>query len=241
MLLDSIFGWALDMPLWAGILSLAAIVTALMNLVYALVTDQNEMRKLKAKMKDLQQEMKANRDNQKKAMQIQKKLLKANGQYSKKSLKPTLYTLIPIFIVFGWMTANLAFAPLMPGDEVQFSVEMQEPARLTLAGDILTSSNYTKETIEKQTSWRISADESTNFTVTNQDGELITRELTIGARNPVSITKHDAPFDESNIEYPKATPFGDFEIFGYKPGWLMTYIIFSIVLSIFIRKVFKLS
>ena len=44
---------------------------------------------------------------------------------------------------------------------------------------------------------------------------------------------------ENEIKYEKFTPFGDFSLFGWKPGWLGTYIILSIILSFVIRKLLK--
>lgn len=242
MVLDMLFGWSLQLPLWQGILALAAIVTVLMNVVYYFATDQKEMKRLKSRIKEKQEEMRSHRDNPKKASQIQKQLLKINGEYTKKSIKPTLYTLIPILFVFGWMAANLAFAPIMPGESVSIVVEMDEPARMTLSGQgIDISGDSTKETIERQARWSVSAQESTTLTIITQDGDQIQRELQINSRQVTPQQSHDAPFSSSEIKYPKATPFGDFSIFGYRPGWLMTYIVFSIVLSIFIRKAFKIS
>ncbi|MFT4250531.1 MAG: EMC3/TMCO1 family protein [Candidatus Woesearchaeota archaeon] len=240
MVLDALLGWSLQMDLWLGLFLLALIITVLMNAVYYFVTDQKEMRRLKGRIKDLQADMKKHRDNQKKVMQLQKNLLKLNGEYTKKSLKPTLYTLIPILIVFGWMAANLAFAPVLPGEEVVFVVEMREPAILTLVGDVQVDER-TKETIERERSWRISASSSVNFSVQTQEGESITRELVISSIPSANVESHDAPFRRSTIEYGKATPFGGFSMFGYRPGWLFTYILYSIVLSILIRKVFRIS
>ena len=39
--------------------------------------------------------------------------------------------------------------------------------------------------------------------------------------------------------HPKLTPFGDFSIFGWNPGWFATYILFSILFSTILRKFLK--
>ena len=39
----------------------------------------------------------------------------------------------------------------------------------------------------------------------------------------------------------KTAPFGDFTIFSYRPGWLMTYIILSLVFSLGLRKIMNVQ
>lgn len=242
MILDALFGWALTLPQWLGILSLSAVITALMTLAYVALTDQKEMRRLKAELKVLQKDVRASAADPKKSAKIQKKLLTLNGEIMKKSLRPTLYTLIPVLFVFGWMAANFAFDPVLPGDEVRFVVETQDPARLTLSGvDVL--GNATRETVESQVAYTLVAPErSVNITVTNEDGQFITRELLLNqTEGLISEARHEDSFVSSEIEYPKSQPFGDFEFFGYNPGWLFTYILFSLVLNVALRKAFNIA
>ena len=241
--LDVMFGWVLGMPLWLGILVLAFIITLIMNVVYMWATDQKEMKRLKDKLKKYQNEMKEHRDDPKKTMQLQKKAMSINGEYMKKSLKPTLYTFLPIIVVFGWMAANLAFAPVAAGAAVPLTLEMQEPARVTLeAAGVSVAGEATKDTIEREVSWDISAAERGNYTLrfVTQDGDEAERVFRVGSRGVEETVSHEQPFDQSTIGYPKATPFGDFSIFGYRPGWLMTYIFFSLILSLAMRKVMGL-
>lgn len=244
MVLDFLFGWILEFDLWVGILILAFFITLLMNLVYMWATDQKEMKRLKRKLKEMQKKMREQRDNPKQAMALQKKMMSLNGQYMKKSLKPAIYTFIPIIIVFGWMAANLAFAPIAVGDSVNVSLELEEPAWVTLeASGMHIEGAAEQESLERQVSWVVSADAVGNYTLLfrTRDGEETSRELVVGERASSSEVSHQAPFKQSVVEYPKATPLGDFSLFGYEPGWLITYILFSIVLSLLMRKVMGLS
>ena len=244
MVLDLMFGWVLAFDLWIAIFILAFLITLLMTLVYKWATDQNEMKRLKKQLKDLQKKMREQRENPKNVMQLQKKLMSINMEYMKKSLKPALYTFIPIILVFGWMAANLAFAPVLVGESVDVTVTMREPAYITLdAPGVLVEGSAEQETLERQASWSVSASEPGNYTLqfTTREGASASHEFVVGSFAGSSIVSHGAPFRESEIAYPKATPFCEFSMSGYQPGWLFTYIVFSIVLSLLMRKALKLA
>lgn len=244
MVLDALFGWVLAFDLWLGILILAFLITLLMNLVYMWVTDQKEMKRLKKQLKEMQKKMRSEKDNPKKMMSLQKKMMDLNFTYMKKSLRPALYTFIPIIVVFGWMAANLAFAPIVVDQQVPVVVTMEEPAYVTLdAPGVSFEGSAEQETLEREVSWLVSASDPGNYTLTfsTRDGASASRELVVGSFPGVAVESHESPFDQSEVEYPKATPFGDFSIGNYQPGWLATYIVFSLVLSILMRKVMGLS
>lgn len=244
MVLDVLFGWVLAFDLWISILILSFLITLVMNLVYMWVTDQKEMKRLKKRLKDMQKKMRSEKDNPKKMMSLQKKMMDLNFTYMKKSMRPALYTFIPIILVFGWMAANLAFAPLAIDQQVPVVVSMEEPAYVTLdAPGVSLEGAAEQETLEREVSWLVSASNSGNYTLTfsTRDGASVSRELVVGSAPAETVVSHESPFEQSEVEYPKATPFGDFSIGGYEPGWLMTYIVFSLVLSILMRKVMGLS
>jgi len=86
-----------------GLVTITFIMTLLITLVYKWLTNQALMKGMKAEIKDLQKEMKKSKDNQDKMMSIQKELMTKNAQLMKHSLKPTLITLLPLLVVFGWL------------------------------------------------------------------------------------------------------------------------------------------
>lgn len=238
--LDPILGWVLTMPLWLGILILSFIITVIITVVYKFATDQDEMRRLKEKIKKSQADMKKHKDNPKKLQKIQQETMSVNMKYTMKSLKPTLYTMLPLFIIFAWMNANLAMAPIMPGEDFRVTVEMREPARITLTTDLDIQGDATRETVERQASWTLSGPAGEHLVrLATEDGNTVDRTVLIGEKPDRPQTAHDAPFDSVTIGYEKTTPFGDFSIFGYKPGWLFTYIIFSILFSVGLRKALR--
>ena len=241
---DPILGWTLQYPLWVSLLILAFIFTLIINVVYKYATDQNEMKRLKTKLKDYQSQLKEHRSSPKKMSEIQSKLMKVNLEYMKHSLRPMLYTALPLLIFFGWMALQFSFNPILPGEEVVVTVEMRAPERLTLVvpEGVFINGSATRETIERQASWRISADREGEFLLnfTTEEGFSAQRSFVVGSSSGDSVVALSEPFRRSFLEYPKATPFGSFSIFGYQPGWLFTYILFSIVLSLVTRKLMRL-
>ena len=244
MVLDLMFGWVLAFDLWIAIFILAFLITLLMTLVYKWATDQNEMKRLKKQLKDLQKKMREQRENPKKVMQLQKKLMSINMEYMKKSIKPTLYTIIPLLFVFMWMNAAFSLEPIAPQQEFSVTAYMQAPDRVTLESSSLSllSSEATRETVESQASWRLSGpagEHSVSFV--SSEGDVAEHPVFIDMRPQEPELSQDNPFVRTEVGYAKATPFGDFSVFGYNPGWLFTYILFSIVFSIGLRKLMKLS
>ena len=81
------------------------IITAMITLAYKFLTDQKLMKELKAEMKSMQKEMKEFKDHPEKMMSLQKDVMSKNMKYMMQSMKPTLFTFIPIIVIFGWLRA----------------------------------------------------------------------------------------------------------------------------------------
>ena len=86
-----------------SIIVISFIITLIVTLIYKYTTDQKLLKGIREEMKQLQQEAKKHRENPEHMMQINQEILKKNGILMKSSLKPTLFTLIPIIIIFGWL------------------------------------------------------------------------------------------------------------------------------------------
>tara|TARA_Y100000310_G_C20702941_1_gene831754 strand:+ start:4748 stop:5215 length:468 start_codon:yes stop_codon:yes gene_type:complete len=107
MVLENFFDW-LFAPLLKfgdgfGVLLISILLTLLTTIFYKLFTDQEMMKSLKAELKHLQKEMKTLKDDPDKFMKVQKKAMEKNLTYMKHSMKPTLFTFIPLILIFGWL------------------------------------------------------------------------------------------------------------------------------------------
>ena len=125
-LLNPIFSPLLNLPtLWAVVL-LSFLISFIITLLYKYTTNQNLMKQLKEEMKEFQKEIKELRKEPEKAMQVQKRAKQTNMKYMMQSMKSTLYSFIPIIIIFSWMTAHLAYDPILPGQDFTTTVTFEK-------------------------------------------------------------------------------------------------------------------
>jgi uncharacterized membrane protein (DUF106 family) len=233
-------------PFWAVVL-LAFVVSLLITLVYKYMTNQDEMKRLKGQQKDFQKSMKELRDKPEEMMKVQKDAMKVNMEYMKHSFKPTLITMIPIILLFGWMTAHLSYEPIYPGERFSVTANFADgvvgEAQL-LVDDGMEILSEKKLTItDGKVNWNLKSSSGNHFmTVKIGNDEqskkiLITQNLIY--EDPLSEFEH-SDISSININYNKLKPLGNTSLFGWKPGWLGIYIILSIVFSMGMRKGMKL-
>src|SRR5574342_185649 len=123
---DSAFGFLLNWPPLLAIALVSFVISLLITLIYKWTTNQQEMKRLKDELKEHQTKMKTHKDDPEKMMAIQKQAMAVNMQYMAKSMKSTFITFIPILLIFGWMSANFAFEPLMPNQEFTLAATLQK-------------------------------------------------------------------------------------------------------------------
>lgn len=237
------------------ILIVSIFVSLLTTLVYKFTTDQTKLKSLRADMKRYQKKMKANQDNPEKVMKIQKDMMKLNGELMKQSLRSTLYTFIPILLFFGWMQANLAFAPLLPDEPFQVTLDVldgvQDQATLILPDGLTTLSNETQSPdVKGMVSWTVSGIEGL-YDLKIRVGEeeqifsvIISQEVLYV--NPVHTFDESAYFSTITVSNEKLRMFVDVPVLNKVPviknlNWFWTYFLFSMIFSMSLRKALKIA
>ncbi len=233
-------------PFW-GIVILSFIISLLIVIIYKMVTDQNEMKRLKDEQKEYQKKLKALKSNPEEMMKVQKEAMKKNMDYMKHSFKPTLITFIPIILIFGWMNAHLVYEPIYPGETFSVTAMFEEgfTGEAELEGDeeIELISEVKQEIKENQATWNLKSSKGEHFLTVKVGSDeqnkkvLITKDLVY--EEPITSYQH-SDIEQIKINYNKLKPAGNFSLFGWKPGWLGWYIIFSIVFSMGLRKLLKI-
>ncbi len=231
-------------PLWA-IVIISLVISLIIVLVYKFFTNQAEMKRLKEEQKDFQKRLKELRDRPEEMMKIQKEAMKKNFEYMKHSFKATFITLLPILLIFGWMTAHLAYEPIFPDETYSITAVFAEGATGNaelVPDDGTTLSSPAVQPVADRVIWSLKSTAGEHFLTvklgnTSQEKKvLIATDLKY--EDPVSVYTH-SDIKQININYHKLRPLGELEIFSWQPGWLSMYIILSIVFSIVLRKLLK--
>jgi len=256
-ILNPIFSPILKIPTLLAVALLSFLISLIITIVYKFTTDQNLMKQLKDEMKELQKEMKELKNHPDKAMEVNKRFMNTNKKYMIQSFKSTIYSILPIFIIFGWMNAHFAYDPILPGQEFTTTavvknfdgqIELSVPDGVEISGDAI------KQVKDSEVKWVLSGDEGEYLLEYIIDGDKETKELLITTeREYKGVDKTKKPFlsffsppepyisKGSNIELIRIdnNPKKVLNLFGLKLSWLWTYIIFSIVFSMLTRKIIK--
>ncbi len=229
------------------IVLVSLLVSLLITFVYKWMTNQDEMKRLKEQQKEYQKRMKGLRSNPDEMMKVQKEAMKANMDYMKQSFKPTLVTMLPIILIFTWMAGHLSYEPVYPGETYSITATFAKGVTGTaeLVADVGTelSSEAKQQVNNGEVTWRMKSAEG-EHTLTVKAGEtqqqkkvLITKDLKYESQ--LSEFKNSA-IEKITINYNKLRPLGQLSLFGWQPGWLGIYFIFSIVFSLGLRKLLKI-
>jgi len=105
--LDPSFGALLDWNVYVGFLVVIGFTSLVLTLAQKYLSDQASLKEIKKEQKYLQQEMKKYRDHPEKLMELQKKQLEFFPRTFNLTMKPLMYTSIPIILLFRWFADYL--------------------------------------------------------------------------------------------------------------------------------------
>ncbi len=244
VLLDPILNPLLELNPLVALIIISGIIALFMTIIYKWMTDQELMKVLKADMKKFQKEMKELREHPDKMIEAQKKAMETNMKYMKQSFKPTLVTLLPVLLIFGWLNAHLAFMPIVPAQEFGTYVEFQEGASGSI--EIIPPEGFkllSGKVVDIKNSrafWKLKGPTGRHMIEYNYNN--ITYNKNVLITNTQNYEEPVKEIDKNNIKTINIDnkPMKPLNIFGWEIGWLGTYIIFSIIFSMTLRKILKL-
>ncbi|MBS3080929.1 DUF106 domain-containing protein [Candidatus Pacearchaeota archaeon] len=102
--LNPSFGALLEWNLYIGFIVVIAFTSLVLTLSQKYLSDQDQLREIKKEQKILQEEMKKYKENPEKLLELQKKQLEFIPQTFNITLKPLIYTSIPIILLFRWFS-----------------------------------------------------------------------------------------------------------------------------------------
>ena len=241
-LLDPIFSPLLNLPTLVSVIILSFLISLLITVIYKYTTDQNLMKQLKDEMKDSQKRIKELKSQPEKAMQLQKQAMQSNMKYMKHSMKSTLYSFLPIILIFGWMNANFAYEPIFPNKDFATKIVFDGQANgfvdLSLPEGIKTKEPLKKEIKNSEVEWTLNGERGEYLIEYMFDGKKYGKQIVVSEKKYIEPVKkiNDGNVKTIEIVYNKKILF---DIFGWKLGWLGTYIILALIFSIVIRKAMK--
>ena len=230
-------------PLWT-LLILSFLISLIITLIYKAMTDQDLMKQLKAETKEFQKEMKELKDHPEKVMAVQKKAMQTNMKYMGLSMKPTLVTFIPIIIIFGWMHAHLAYEPILPGQDFTVTANFKNgvgDVSLSVPDGLELISNPTQTIVDNKANWLLNGGLGEYVLEYEFEGAKYNQELLIADtllyKQPIKPVKNEK-LKSLQINNEKLKVMN---LFGWQVGWLGTYIIFSLIFSMSLRKMMNLA
>lgn len=245
--LDPVLGPILKLPPLLGVFLIALFITFLITLVYKLTTDQTKMKKLKEELKESQNKIKKlSKENPQKAMSVQQEMMKKNMEYMKHSFKSTLYTMLPVLLLFMWLNSHMAYYQIMPDQEFQvtayFSEGHTDSITLNSIPDLEIAGNNTQIIENNKAEWMVKGSAGEYKLIYDYNNEKYDQELIITAMREYATPEKvytDSKLKKTVIGNQPIKPFGSLSLFGWHPGWLGTYIIMSLLLSTLLRKLMK--
>jgi len=102
IVLNPTAGALLNWNLTLGMILIILFIAVFMTLVQKYATDQKTLRELKKEQKELQKEIKEAKEHPEKMMELQKKQLAFLPRMMKLSMRPVIYTSIPLILFFRW-------------------------------------------------------------------------------------------------------------------------------------------
>lgn len=250
----------LSFPPAVAIIIISLAVSVITTLVYKYTTDQQQLKEMKEEMSRLQAEIRTTKEPGR-AAQLQKEMMGKSLKQLNSSTKSMLITLVPLFLIFGWMSANLAYSPIAPGEEftttVYFAKAVEQNGSALSLGNITLSASEGVEILSSPTqevqgdavTWRLKGNEEGNYKLKYSLGNetytinaLVTKQFRY--EKPLLAKskgiKKASLIDRITVDLKPLHPFGDFSLLGWEPGWLATYIIFSLAASMLARKLLKI-
>jgi hypothetical protein len=106
-------------------------------------------------------------------------------------------------------------------------------------GELEFISSPSQELKNDKAIWTLSGPAGSYYLDFTHNGKTYTREVLIDDYKYLPPEEVDDG-TKMSINNKKLRPLGDLSIFGWKPGWLAFYILFSITISMTLRKLLKI-
>ncbi len=245
-ILDTIMGPLLTMHPFLAILLISFILSLVITLAYKFLTNQSLMKDLRTEQNELQKKLKELKNHPEKAMKVQSDMMEINMKYMTHSMRPTLFTFIPIILIFGWLNSHMGYYPLQPGEPFSIDLELKKEntGMVEIAvpeGMELINSQPQQQLVDAKTRWYAQGPAGEyNLTFKFLGKEASKKVLITEERKYIEpVAKLSKPFESVKIGNEVVRPLEGIPVLE-SLNWLWTYIILSLVFSMTFRRLMKL-
>lgn len=235
---NSVFGFLIALDPAISLFIISLITVTLSTISYKYFSDQVKIKAIKDDIERLNKEMKEHKSNLDKQTELSAKIIKLNFEMMNLILKPSLYTMIPMMLVFIWLSAVFSQNPILPSSS--FRVDILPSAVSDQSIDVYE--NIVKTSFNKF--------ELINRTQNLDNVILYYKAPSFLGNYEYSLEGNDKLITVSNhpIYFDRSTKLKNYEVrivtdkliilnlFGWKLGYLGSYLIFAIFINAIVRK-----
>jgi uncharacterized membrane protein (DUF106 family) len=257
--LDPVLSWLLYLDPALGIMIVSLLVSIIITVAIKYLSNQSLMKDLREELKELQKQMKSLKNNPNKLSKVNSQFMETNMKYMTHSMRPTLFTFLPIILVFGWLNSHIAYYPIMPNQEFDVSVIFKEGDGSITLKDVegITFLDPAEKQISgNKVSWTLSGKEGVYDLEFTYKDTTYTKDVIITTKREYAKVEQSfskglfSSSDENGlskivVSNEKVLPFTTVPVIKDIPwvstwSWLGAYFLFSIVFSMSLRKFFKI-
>jgi len=141
---------------------------------------------------------------------------------------------------------HIAYYPIMPNTDFTVTAQFADGGRgnisLSSTPQLSILNGATQEIVNNTASWKLNGDAGNYKLTVDYNTEEYSHDLLITTDRTYDTPQQiipDSKLKTLTVDNKAVHPFGEsFNLFGWYPGWLATYIILSLILSASFRKLF---
>lgn len=261
--MDPILGWVLYLHPALGLLLISLLISVITTLAIKFLTNQTLMKDLRNELKELQKEMKDLRNNPKKMAKINERVMETNSKYMSHSMRPTFFTLIPILLIFGWLSSHIGYYPIWPDQPFELTINFEDDVYGNISlvlpeGLELKEGSSDREILRTEVSWILAGEEGDyqvgvmfndklyeKRVLVTKEREYAPVEKSFRKKMLFFSSKEENGVNSITINNKEVKPFEDVPVIKDIPiisnfNWFWTYFIFSIAFSMGLRRLLNL-
>jgi len=111
LILDPTLGKLLELHLTWGMIGMVFLISLATTLIQKYATDQKRIKEMKEEQKKMSEEAKKYKEHPEKLLEMNKKQMEFMGEMMRYSMRPIIYTGIPLVLLFRWFLDYFSVMP----------------------------------------------------------------------------------------------------------------------------------